>query len=239
MAHENHGHRARLRERMLHEGLSSFQDHEVLEMLLFQYIPYKDTNKLAHRLLDKFGSFAGVFDASPEQLMMVDGISKVTACNIAMLKEVWLRYKKSESLKMSLGSMASIVKYAQLIIADSYTEKLVVVYVDSSTNFVYKEEFTSNRVDSLDVDTKRIVITATRTNAAGVLLFHCHPKGTCAPSSEDITFTEKLYFTLASINIMLLEHIIFNAGGEHYSFYREGIITDISDKYSKAFNKEV
>lgn len=239
MAHENEGHRARLRERMLKEGLSSFQDHEVLEMLLFQYLPRHDTNKIAHRLLDKFGSFAGVFDASPDKLMMVDGISKVTACNIAMLKEVWLRYKQSESTNISLGSLASIIKYAQLLIADSYTEKMVVVYVDQATNFVYKEEFASNSADSIEVDTKKIVITATRTNAAGVILFHCHPKGTIDPSAEDVVFTERLYFTLASINIMLLEHIIFNAGGDYFSFYKEGLITDISNKYYKAFKKEV
>lgn len=204
-------------------------------MLLFQYLPRQDTNKIAHRLLDQFGSFAGVFDASPEKLMMVDGISEVTACNIAMLKEVWLRYKKSESANMSLGSLASIIKYAQLLIADSYTEKMVVVYVDQATNFVYKEEFTSQSADSMNIDAKKIVITATRTNAAGVILFHCHPKGICTPSVEDIAFTEKLYFTLASIDIVLLEHIIFNANGDHYSFYKEGLISDVSEKYYKAF----
>lgn len=239
MAHENDGHRARLRERMLKEGLSSFQDHEVLEMLLFQYLPRHDTNKIAHRLLDKFGSFSAIFDASPDKLMMVDGISKVTACNIAMLKEVWLRYKQGASTKIELNSLASIIKYAQLLIADSYTEKMVVVYVDHSTNFVYKEEYSSNSADSIDIDVKKIVITATRTNAAGVLLFHCHPKGVCTPSDADVVFTEKMYFTLASINIMLLEHIIFNANGDYYSFYKEGLISDISEKYYKAFNKEV
>lgn len=235
MAHENNGHRARLRERMLKEGLSSFQDHEVLEMLLFQYLPRQDTNKIAHRLLDKFGSFAGVLDASPEKLMMVDGISEVTACNIALLKEVWLRYKKSESTSISLNSLASIIKYAQLLIAESYTEKMVVVYVDQSTNFVYKEEFTSQSADSIDIDIKKIVITATRTNSAGIILFHCHPKGACDPSVADVVFTEKLYFTLASINIMLLEHIIFNASGNYFSFYKEGLIKDFSQKYTKAF----
>ena len=237
MAHENEGHRARLRERMLKEGLSSFQDHEVLEMLLFQYLPRHDTNKIAHRLLDKFGSFAGVFDASPDKLMMVDGISKVTACNIAMLKEVWLRYKQSESTNISLGSLASIIKYAQLLIADSYTEKMVVVYVDQATNFVYKEEFASNSADSIEVDTKKIVITATRTNAAGVILFHCHSNAPCKPSDDDKHYTEKLYFALAPMNIALLEHMIFNKQGDYYSFHQRGIMTDIAAKYNLTLNK--
>ena len=233
MAHENDGHRSRLRERMLKEGLSGFQDHEVLELLLFQYLPYKDTNKIAHNLLDKFGSFAGVLNASPEQLMAVDGISKVTACNLAMLKEVFRRYKVSDSKKITLSGLASIVRYAQLLIADSYTERLVAVYVDHATNFIFQEEFTSNSVAQVNVDSKNIVATAMRVNAAGVIMFHCHVNGECKPSEDDLRFTEKLYFALASINLVLLEHVIFNGKGDYYSFFQEGDIDKMAQKYVK------
>ena len=236
MAHENNGHRARLRERMLKEGLGGFQDHEVLELLLFQYLPYKDTNKIAHNLLNKFGSIAGVLNASPEQLMTVDGISQVTACNLAMLKEVFQRYKISESKKVSLQGLSSIVKYAQLLIADSYTERLVVVYVDNGTNFLYREEFSSDNAELVNIDSKKIVTTAMRVNAAGVILFHCHVKGTCKPSDADRRFTEKLYFALASINLVLLEHMIFNATGEHYSFFQNDDIAQMAQKYIKTLN---
>lgn len=230
MAHENDGHRTRLRERMLTEGLSNFQDHEVLELLLFQYLPYKDTNKIAHNLLSSFGSFAGILNASPEQLMTVSGISQVTACNLAVLKEVFQRYRVSEAKKVSLSGLSSIVKYAQLLIADSYTERLVVVYVDNATNFLYREEFVGS-VDTINVDSKKIVATAMRVNAAGVLLFHCHVKGKCEPSEDDRRFTEKLYFALASISVMVLEHMIFNGEGEHYSFFQSGEMDEIAHKY--------
>ena len=232
MSQENKGHRARLRERMLKEGLSSFQDHEVLELLLFQYLPYKDTNKIAHNLLDQFGGFAGVLNASPEQLMMVDGISQVTACNIAVLKEVWLRYKRDEQKRTSLGGVSSIMQYARLLIAESYAERCVVVYVDGGTNFLFREEITSNDADKVSVDSKKVVATAMRVNAAGVIIFHSHVKGACAPSEEDRRFTDKLYFALASINVVLLEHMIFNAEGDYYSFYRSGDIDDTARKYS-------
>ena len=236
MAHENDGHRNRLRERMLKEGLSNFQDHEVLEFLLFQYIPRKDTNKIAHNLLSKFGSFAGILNASPEQLMMVDGISQVTACNLAVLKEVFQRYKVSDVRNISLKGIASIVRYAQLLIADSYSERLVVVYVDHSTNFLYQEEFTSDSIEQISVDGKKIVSTAMRVNAAGVMLFHCHVKGSCEPSDADILFTKRLYFALASINLVLLEHMIFNGNGDHYSFYAEGKIEEIAQNYNNTLN---
>lgn len=232
MAHENDGHRKRLRERMLKEGLSNFQDHEVLEFLLFQYLPYKDTNKIAHNLLAKFGSFAGILNAAPEQLMTVDGISQVTACNIAVLKEVFQRYKASDAKKLSLRGLSSIIKYAQLLIADSYAERLVVVYVDHATNFLYQEEFNSDSTEQVYVDSKKIVTTAMRVSAAGVMLFHCHVDGECEPSEADKRFTEKLYFALASINLVLLEHMIFNAEGDYYSFFSKGDIAEMAQKFA-------
>lgn len=233
MANPNEGHRHRLRERMKKEGLQGFQDHEILELLLFQYLPRQDTNKIAHELLTKFGSFANVLDASPEQLMTVKGVSEATACNLSMLKEVWQRYKKSVAENISLNGMASIIQYAQLIVADYYHEKLVVVYVDNATKFLLREEFTSNDTQQVNLDIKRIVTTAVRANAAGVILFHCHVKGRCLPSEQDLAFTEKLYFALASLNVVVLEHIIFNGENDYYSFFKEGDIKAITEKYNK------
>ena len=167
MANENKGHRERLRQRMMKEGLSSFQDHEVLELLLFQYLPRQDTNKLAHSLLDRFGSLSGVLNASPERLMMVKGVSEVTACNLSMLKEVWRRCKASEAAAVSLKGVNSIVEFAQKLIAESYVERLVVVYVDNDTKYLFRDEYSSDSVDSVTVDVKKIVNSALRVGAAG------------------------------------------------------------------------
>ena len=234
MANVNEGHRNRLRERMMKEGLQGFQDHEVLELLLFQYLPRRDTNKLAHDLINKFGSFANVLDASPAQLMSVNGISEATACNLAVLKEVWQRYRQSSAQKVSLGKLSSIVRYCQKIIFDSYVEKMVVVYVDNATNFILSEEFSSDNTQSVNVDLKKIVTSAVRANAAGVILFHCHVHGLCQPSDADLEFTEKLFVTLANLNIVLLEHIIFNDKEDYYSFYRENHIAQLAQKYGKS-----
>jgi len=231
MTNVNEGHRSRLRERMMNEGLQGFQDHEVLELLLFQYLPRKDTNKLAHDLLNKFGTFANVLDASPEQLMMVKGISQTTACNLAVLKEVLQRYRRSSAQKTSLGSISAILKYAQDIMAYSYEEKLVITYLDNSNNLLLAEEFTSRNTQRVDVDLKELVSSALRARAAGVILFHCHVNGACNPSADDKKFTERVFNTLANINIVLLEHLIFNNNGEFYSFFKEKELERLSLKY--------
>ena len=235
MAKENSGHRARMRERMLKEGLDSFQDHEVLELLLYQYLPYKDTNKIAHNLLNKFGGFAGVLNASPEQLMSLDGISDVTACNIAMLKEVLVRYRREQAQKINLAKMESMIKYARTLVIDNYCERLVVVYVDYSTNYLFREDFTSQSSGEVVVEISKIVSTALRVNAAGVILFHCHVHGVCKPSKSDEEFTRKLFFALTPMNVMLIEHIIFNDSDEPYSFHSAGFLDKLALEYKKIF----
>ena len=236
MAHENDGHRARLRQRLMKEGASNFQNHEVLELLLFGSVPRKDTNKLAHNLLSKFGGFSGVLNASPEQLMEVKGVSEVTACNLSILKEVFLRYKKDELDKSNIRGLSSIIRYVQSAIADSFYERVVVVYVDGSTTFLQEEEFTSDNAREVIVDIKKIVATAMRINAEGVVLFHCHSSGPCEPSEDDMHYTEKLYFALASVNITLLEHMIFNKDKQYYSFHESGIMQQLVDKYNNTLH---
>ena len=76
-----------------------------------------------------------------------------------------------------------------------------------------------------------------RCNAKGVILFHCHVDGTCDPSDDDIMFTEKLFLTLASMETVIVEHIIFNDRGDYFSFHRNGLLDEISDKYSHALPK--
>ena len=77
--HEHYGHRSRIRDRVKKEGLDNFQDYQVLEYALSFVIPYKDTNPLAHRLINKFGSLAGVLEADEEQLKEMDGMGEVSS----------------------------------------------------------------------------------------------------------------------------------------------------------------
>lgn len=233
MAHVNEGHRQRLRERMLKDGLDGFQDHELLELLLFQSVPRKDTNKLAHTLLASFGSIYNVLNAQPDELMLVKGVSQVTACNLSMLKEVWRRYKRGENEKLDLKDITDIIKFAKLMVAESYAERVIVVYVDRGTKFLFSEEFAAEEnTQIVHVDVKKIVSSAVRLKAGGVMLFHCHTEGDCNPSVSDIRFTKKLLYALSGLEIVFLEHIIFAPNGEYYSFYQEGEFDKLMQEYN-------
>ncbi len=224
--------RQRLRERMLKEGLENFQDHELLELLLFQSVPRKDTNKLAHTLLASFGSLHNVLKSQPDELMLVKGISQVTACNLAMLKEVWRRAKRSEKEQLDLSDIKDIIKFARLLVAESYAERVVVVYVDRGTKFLFSEEYVADSdTQTVHLDIKKIVSSAVRLKAGGVMLFHCHTEGDCKPSKSDIRFTQKLLYALSGLEIVLLEHIIFAPEGDYYSFYQSGVLERMLEDY--------
>ena len=240
MANVNDGHRQRLRERMLSEGLAGFKDHELLELLLFQSVPRKDTNKLAHTLLNSFGNLYNVLNAQPEDLMLVKGVSQVTACNLTMLKEVWRRYKREENEKIDLSDVKQIIKFARLTVAESYSERLIVVYVDRGTKFLFSEEYAADAdTHSVHVDVKKIVSCAVRLKASGIMLFHCHVEGDCKPSENDIRYTQKLIYALSGLEIVLLEHLIFAPEGDYYRFYQQGMLDEVVGEYYTKLNNNL
>lgn len=82
------GHRSRMRKRFLATGLEGFQDHEVLEFLLYYAIPRRDVNETAHLLLDRFGTLSGVLDAQAEDLCAVPGVGPATAHFLSLIPPV-------------------------------------------------------------------------------------------------------------------------------------------------------
>ena len=82
------GHRERLRARFAEHGLESFNELNALELLLCYAIPRRDTNELAHRLLDAFGSLSGVFQASMQELTSIPGIGENSAMLILMVPQI-------------------------------------------------------------------------------------------------------------------------------------------------------
>ena len=88
------GHRERLKRRFLNEGLDGFEPHQILEMLLFYAIPRRDTNEIAHALLERYGSLSGVFDADPNDIATVSGMGLHSALLLSFVPQVSRFYFK-------------------------------------------------------------------------------------------------------------------------------------------------
>ena len=219
------GHRERLRDRFIQDkGFENFEDHQILELLLFYARANGDTNPLAHELLDQFGSLKGVLEARPEQLMQIKGIGKQQATLISMvvpLTRVWHRCAMEVSDR--IGNSREAENYCLSILAGERTERFYVISLNAKCKVLGRRKISEGSLSEVSAYPRMVMETALNYNAHSVLLCHNHPGGTCAPSPEDISSTLQLQKLLNSVGILVLDHIIV-AGDRTYSMIQHGDI---------------
>lgn len=203
------GHRDRMRQRFTEHGLENFDDHTVLELLLFYARPRSDTNPLAHALLEYFGSLAAVFDAPAEELCRIPGVGETTATLIKLIPQVARRYQMSKSSVE--GIITSSHQAGEFLSPRFYGEKDEVVYLlclDAKGKIIACKFMGRGSVNSANVSIRKIVETALLYNATSVILAHNHTSGIALPSKEDEFTTRKVDGALATVDIALIDHII-------------------------------
>lgn len=203
------GHRKRLKRRFLSEGLDSFEDHNILELLLFYALPRSDTNEIAHRLLEQFKSLSGVFDAPLEELCKIKGISEHSATMIKLIPRLTSAYHtdKSKDIKI-ISSTNAAGKFFVPRFYGKQNEEVHVMLLDDKKKVIKCEKVFEGTVNSTPITVKKVVAMAVNSNATGVILAHNHPGGIALPSKSDLRATEKIYRALELINIQLCDHII-------------------------------
>jgi len=218
------GHREKLKQRFIEEGLESFEDHQILEMLLFYTIPRRDTNELAHSLIKKFGTLEAIFDSSPEQLMELGRVTKNTAVLLTMIPALSKKYMLlKQGKKPVLDSSAKAGQYiTKLFIGKNY-EAFYVCCLNSQNHLNYAALVHEGTINEAPVYPRLIVETALRYQANSVILAHNHPGGSLKPSAADIEVTRKISDALKTISIKVVDHIIVS-GNNYYSFAENGLI---------------
>ena len=203
------GHRSRVKRRFLESGLDGFDEHTKLELLLFYSIPRSDVNPLAHRLLSKFGSISGVFDAPIEELMAVDGVSENTATLIKLVPQMARQYMISKaSFEDILVTTEKAGAFLVPFFVGERDETVYMVCMDAKKKVLScKRLFTGSPNISL-LSVRKIVENALTYNATYVIIAHNHPSGIALPSREDIDTTIRIREALAGVDVELVDHII-------------------------------
>lgn len=224
------GHRSRVRERFLKEGLENFADHNVLEMLLFYAIPRGDTNDVAHALIDRFGSLSAVFDARIEDLCQVDGIGESSAILIKMMPQLFRKYEtdKLKERDTVLNSAELVAKYASKHFKGYTEERLYLMCLDSMCNLLCFKEISNGNMNRTPVDLGLIAKIAFENKATNLILVHNHPSGIMAPSKADVDVTTKVEQMIHDLGMRLSDHIIIGNGDDYFSFRK-------SEKYKYIF----
>ncbi|MBQ8830320.1 MAG: DNA repair protein RadC [Oscillospiraceae bacterium] len=202
-------HRKRMKQKFIDNGMDSFADHEVLELLLYYAISRRDVNPIAHELINRFGSLAAVFDAPIEELMKVEGVGEHTAMLIKMLPQFSRRYLISRtSADNVLDSPKKAGEYVQSFFYSMRKECVFMVCLDAKNKVITTKCVTKGDISSVPLSPRQVVEFALANQATSVILAHNHPNGFALPSSDDYSSTRRIEEALRAVEVKLLDHIV-------------------------------
>lgn len=198
-----------MRERFTEVGLEGFNDHNALEMLLFYAVGRKDTNELAHALLNRFGSLSGVLEADFKELCGVDGVGENTAVLLRLIPEISRRYKEQLALprKQIVNAQVAVDYFTAKFMYET-NELSYALLLDNGDRIIACRRISNGTVNGTDLAIRTLVETAMKNKAVSVILAHNHPHGLPLPSREDEYCTELVRKALELVDIKLLDHII-------------------------------
>ncbi len=241
------GHRQRMRAKLYTHGDRIFDTYELLEMLLYYVIPYKDTNPISKRLLERFGSLDGVLSAKKEELVLSDGIGNRAAGFISAVGEMGSlsprssfaegkgRYDSIDSLgKLAVETFSGITDYATAYF-----------FFDSKMRLIATEEGMRVDYSSAAIKAKDVVNFALHHRACIVVSAHLHPFGPLCATVGDMATNEHVRVGLSEIGVVLAQHLLVSGGEykplmiENVGMFRQDVsIMDFlmsRDSYARSF----
>ena len=210
------GHRERVRQEFLANGFNdATPPHKILEMLLFFGKPRGDTNEIAHKLLNEFGSLAAVFEAKPEELMKVDGVGENIVALIKLMPYVVRSY--TECRKPNLGSgnafdFENIYEYIENKYIGFTDEVFAISTFNNRGEFLAFDILAEGDNSEVKISIRKVIETIIKRNASYAIISHNHPGGMAMPSHSDLEMTERINTSLKSIGVNLIDHIIVVEG---------------------------
>jgi len=210
-----HGHRDRLRERLDNNGADALADYELLELLLYRFIPRIDTKPVAKDLLDRFGSISAVLGASASELKQVKRIGENAARDLRAMGAL-LNRSLSEEIKNDqpiLSSWSSVMDYINNTLAHENVEQFRVLFLDKKNRRIKDEALQKGTVDHTPVYPREVVRRALDLSATALILVHNHPSGDPTPSRADIDMTKTIIETAGAMGITVHDHIIIGKDG--------------------------
>ena len=224
------GHRLRMYEK-LRKHPDVLEEHELLEILLFNAVPRANTNPLAHRLLDEFGSIERILFADTDALLQIDGIGPQLAGYLKCVSFVVEKYSEAKQTvipkKYDTENFSAHLR--DFFSKQSY-EVFTVYVLDEKNNVLCRKKFTDKEENSVTVPPQELTKLASQYAGKSFILAHNHVHGSARPSASDDELTVQFQVLCSINNIRLLDHFIY-ADGDLYSYYQSGRMANIARNY--------
>ncbi len=224
------GHRQRMMER-LEKQPEGLQDHELLEILLFNAIPRKNTNEIAHALLDAFGTLSAVFSAPISELVKVDGIGKGTASYLKCIGSLLSRIRPDEDDPTLVYNSK---QFGEKILKrfKGLTAEVVEIYCLDGRNLVRgSRRFSTGNAQKVLMPPEEVSSYIISQQPKGIVLAHNHLGESSLPSSADDNFTAQIQLLCSMNNICLVDHLIVGKNGI-YSYFLAGRMETIRQQFN-------
>jgi DNA repair protein RadC len=207
-----HGHRERLRQRLIDAGSDKLPDYELLEVILFASNPRTDVKPLAKSLLERFGGFAELLSAEPDMLTDAGlGLAGIAALKAA--REAGLRAMHSELRERPVvNSWDTLIDYCTAHIAYGQVEEFHILFLDRKNALMKHERQQRGTVDHTPVYTREVVKRALELGASALILVHNHPSGDPTPSKADIAVTKDIVKAATPLGVTVHDHLIIGRG---------------------------
>lgn len=228
MVHE--GHRKRMMEKLAAGEL--LQEHERLEMLLFNAYPRKNTNPVAHRLLDAFGSLKGVFEASIAQLTEVEGVGENVAAYLKCVAACAKPAYSADGTEIYLKNYADFKEFAVKRLRAKTQEVLELYLLDKNGKIKYIFSHTDKDAHKVVLNRDQIPSIIASVRPFGILIAHNHLTGDSGPSEEDDKFTSEILVLCNLSGVTLYDHCVYAADNDVYSYFTEGRLDSLKEKYN-------
>jgi DNA repair protein RadC len=207
------GHRQRVKTEFLTRGTQGWPEHRVLELLLFYAIPQGDVNELAHELIERFGSLAGVLDASADELQKVSGVGEHTAVLLRLISAIGSLYLEQRS---DFGDLVNSPTQAAGLLAPYFhgarNEMIYILCLDSKRKALGVRKVSEGSIYASDINFRRIIEEALGMRAAGIYLAHNHISNLAFPSAADWQVTDAVRSAIEVVQLELIDHLIFVDG---------------------------
>jgi DNA repair protein RadC len=219
-----HGHRARLRGRLLRAGPDALADHEMIEIVLFLALPRRDTKPIARALIARFGSFAAAIAAPLPDLLAVDGLGEAGAAALKTIQAAAQRLSRAEIIyRPVLSNWDNLMDYLTAILAREKIEQFRILFMDNRNRLIADEAQSRGTVNHTPVYPREVVKRALDLHATSIILVHNHPSGDPSPSREDIDMTQEIKRAAHALSIVLHDHVIIG-NGQWISLRRMGLL---------------
>ncbi|MFH5926160.1 RadC family protein [Roseomonas xinghualingensis] len=219
-----HGHRGRMRQKLLERGPDALADYELLEMLLFFAFKKGDTKPLAKSLINRHGSFAAVLAAPQAELLATHGLGEHSVAALKLVQASALRLAQAEAMEQPiLNNWDRLLAYLNAAISREKIEQFRILFLDSKNRLIADEAQAKGTVNHTPVYPREVIKRALELHATALILVHNHPSGDPTPSRADIEMTQEIRVAGEIFSIVVHDHLIIG-NGRHLSFRREGLL---------------